>query len=262
MKLKYTKEMLEPLVRESTSFRQVIDKLGIRQGGGTQANLVRRIKAHGLDTSHFLGQAHGRGKLRVRLIASEVLVNNRTGRREHTDVLRRVMLESGVPYHCELCPNDGTWQGRPIVLEIDHRNGNNLDNRLENLRFLCPNCHSQQVTDGSKNIALREFEKKQGWVLKDSTTPTEFMAKHYEELANKVRERYPDMASMLERIADKVRSYLSMNKATVRVFVRADGQGATFYVQGDEECDAIAKVRDLARDLTKEAQEGTRFRLV
>lgn len=151
--MKYTKEVLEPIVQGSKSFAEVIRKFGLRQSGGTQANLVRWVKIYKIDVSHFTGQAHGRGKVSPqRKHWTEVLVlRSDEGRKEHAHVLRRAMIESGILYVCECCGNLPEWQGKPLVLQVDHKNGDNLDNRRRNVRFLCPNCHSQTANFGSKN---------------------------------------------------------------------------------------------------------------
>lgn len=58
----------------------------------------------------------------------------------------RILKENLIENKCAFCEIENEWQGKPIVLHLDHINGDSFDNRLENLRFLCPNCHSQTET--------------------------------------------------------------------------------------------------------------------
>ena len=143
----YTDEDLRTAVAGSTAYAGVLRSLSIPLNGGSHAYLARRIRAAGFDTSHFLGQAHNRGKRAPRLTPSEILVVRPPGsNRVHGHVLRRAMVACGVEERCLLCGCDGSWQGNPLRLVVDHINGDWLDNRLENLRFLCPNCHAQTST--------------------------------------------------------------------------------------------------------------------
>jgi hypothetical protein len=148
--MKYTKEVLEPIVRVSFSVAEVTRRMGLRNpNGGTNGHLSKVIKKLGLDTSHFRGKRNNWGPNHKggseRLTPEKVLVYNRFGveRKESTDSLRRAMIESGIPHICGTCGIGPEWHGKILVLQISHKNGNSLDNQKNNLHFQCPNCHSQ-----------------------------------------------------------------------------------------------------------------------
>ena len=139
---KYTREILQDAVRRSTSVAGVLRALDLPQAGGTHAHISRTIKAMGLDTSHFV-RHQGSGASR-RLRPDDILVRLLPGsKRAKPPLLMRALLEIGRPYRCEHCYNEGCWQGVPLRLEIDHIDGDYLNNEVWNLRFLCPNCHTQ-----------------------------------------------------------------------------------------------------------------------
>lgn len=69
-------------------------------------------------------------------------------------VKKRILRDSLIEYKCAFCDNVGEWNGKPLILQLDHINGVNTDNRLENLRFLCPNCHTQTETYAGKRTKL------------------------------------------------------------------------------------------------------------
>ena len=160
--MKYTKEILAEVVSKSYSVQDVMRKLGLNLAGGTHCHLTRRIKQFNLDTSHFLpfgkanaGTVHHGGSDKLHF--STILVRDRLhGRKEPTIKLRRAMLESGIPHRCAdyRCPlhKRPEWIDRPIVLQIDHIDGDWLNNERDNVRFLCPNCHAQTPNFGAKNI--------------------------------------------------------------------------------------------------------------
>lgn len=85
----------------------------------------------------------------IRLKDEDVFIANSTYARHH--IKRRIIEQKMLPYFCAECDNDGIHNGKTLVLQLDHINGINDDNRLENLRFLCPNCHSQEDTYAAKN---------------------------------------------------------------------------------------------------------------
>ncbi|MCZ4118851.1 HNH endonuclease [Streptomyces sp. H39-S7] len=141
-------DRLGPAVAKAVSLAGVLRHLGLPDNGGNRARVRSGIADYRLSCRHFTGQGHNRGKVSPkRRSAAEVLRHLETGSgRTKTTLLRRALDEVGVPHQCAACGVGDTWQGKRLVLEIDHSNGDRLDNRPKNLRYFCPSCHSQTET--------------------------------------------------------------------------------------------------------------------
>jgi hypothetical protein len=138
---------LRSAVVQSTSVSGALRVLQRPDNTRNRAQFRRLVAEHGIDTSHFLGQAHQRGRPNsAAKSADEVLVKRHGGRRTKTAVLRRALKEVGIPEQCDECGTGPKWFGLPMTLEIDHVNGDRNDDRRENLRLLCPNCHAVTST--------------------------------------------------------------------------------------------------------------------
>lgn len=139
-------DQLRSLVNSSTNLSDVIRAVGKEPNGGYHRWMAGRIKALGLDTSHFMGQGWCKGKefteRRARSL-EEVLVKGSTV--SSAELRRRLVREGLKEARCECC-GLSEWRGKPLPLQLDHINGDHTDNRLVNLRILCGNCHSQTET--------------------------------------------------------------------------------------------------------------------
>ena len=154
---KYSKEILTEAVCKSISVMDVLRNLGLKCTGGNHSHIKKRILTHCIDTSHFTGSRHNKGKKNPnRKKSSDILVVLDGDNRPKSYQLTRALLESNVNYTCVECGCDGTYNGKPITLHVDHIDGNWRDSRITNLRFLCPNCHSQTDTFGNKNARMAE----------------------------------------------------------------------------------------------------------
>jgi 5-methylcytosine-specific restriction endonuclease McrA len=150
----WTDEQLIEAVKASKSIFGVFRHLGRRIGGGAHYEMKRHISRLGIDTSHFTGQRWNTGmrggKRKDRVPLDVILVKDSTF--TNTARLKGRVLEAGLlKNECSECHLPPTWNGRPLVLRIDHINGDRGDHRLENLRILCPNCDAQTSTFAGRN---------------------------------------------------------------------------------------------------------------
>lgn len=141
--MKYTKEILDPVVQRSTSWAAVCRELGVKPMTGAQVHIKKRAVEFGIDFSHFLGARSNLGKsfpaARVTLaILDGYLVKGST---INSHRLKEYLWRLGLkPKACEDC-GITEWRGKPAPLDLDHVNDDHFDNRLENLRIRCANCH-------------------------------------------------------------------------------------------------------------------------
>jgi hypothetical protein len=157
--VRYTKEFLEPLVKESESRNQVLKKLGLLRNGNN-SNMIRRcIEEYNIDTSHFkLHKIDVNTYVKYDLKDLLVEKSNITSSKLKDKLYKEGLKER----KCVLCGQDENWRGKHMSLILDHINGVSDDNRLENLRIVCPNCNATLETHcrGANKLLQMEETKK------------------------------------------------------------------------------------------------------
>lgn len=141
-----SKDELKKIVESSQSLHEVLSKTGYSSCSGTNRETVKKkINEYNISTDHFRkGNKNG-----LKRSPDNIFIYNSSATQA---VLRRWFLKGNyIPYKCSICGLGHIWQGKELSLTLDHINGDNKDNRMENLRWVCPNCDRQLETFGSKN---------------------------------------------------------------------------------------------------------------
>ena len=137
------------IISESTTIKEVAEKIGYSSGRSARWRISDRILSDNLDVSHFRNWIQYKSIPTENLLVSDSKTNNQT-------IKKRVIEDGLLKYVCVSCGNTGEHNNKPLVLHMDHIDGNNKNNNLSNLRILCPNCHSQTNTYGGKNIKQKK----------------------------------------------------------------------------------------------------------
>lgn len=142
---KYEREAVESAIAKSISYRQALIILDKAPVGGNINHLRSLCVKWNIDTSHMKGKRHNSGKCskKKKDPVSRLIMRSKLDGRQMVAYLRAGLLALGRKHECEDCGLTDQWNGKPIGLEIDHKDGKFWNDTPENLRFLCPNCHSQ-----------------------------------------------------------------------------------------------------------------------
>ena len=153
---KMPKDQLEHLIAQSSTFTEILAAFGLQNHGGNNQTLLQRVSFEGLDISGLKTRRNQKRGLTSRgrtQPLEQYLVEN--GR--HDIRIKDRLIKTGLLVNrCALCPVGPEWENKPLVLVLDHINGVGNDNRIENLRLLCPNCNSQTATFAGRNLPKRD----------------------------------------------------------------------------------------------------------
>ena len=145
----FSDEEFSQFVQKSLSYADVLKKCGyLTKSSSTYSKIKERIEKLQLSTDHFVLSKKSEDK--VQRTPENIFIKGSTA---HQKTLRKYFINGEyVPYKCSICGQLPIWNDKPLTLILDHINGINNDDRLENLRWVCPNCNQQLPTTGSKNI--------------------------------------------------------------------------------------------------------------
>ena len=169
------------IVSESSSLVNCLYNLGYNAVSGSVSQLVKqRIVQLNLDTSHFSNKSINK----VVRTPENIFIENSTA---DQSTLRRFYKNGNyTEYKCSICNQEPFWNGKKLTLILDHVNGKNHDDRLENLRWVCPNCNQQLDTTGGKNQSHKEHQIN---LCQNCGTPISKTAKHCIKCSHLLRQQ-------------------------------------------------------------------------
>lgn len=223
---KLSDEQFVELLKKSSTISEVLFKLGYTVKGNSwgYSQVKRRMDDLNLDYSIFKGKSAVIKTGRLNNVRKEDILKENC--KHQRTVLRRYIIKNNlIPYKCAIC-GCTEWQGKTLSLELDHINGINNDNRLENLRFLCPNCHSQTSTYGSRNQQLNSSE----YDISD-------------DLRKMVEKKYDEVKSV-----KRVSSILGIRRCVVTKIVNESGQmhsNQKYIIRYDKDWNELARYGSL-----------------
>jgi Zn finger protein HypA/HybF involved in hydrogenase expression len=146
------KEKIQELIDNSSTMVEILKTLGFNAYSGNHRTLNARIKSDGLSLVKFKENKKiylEKKRLGKEIPIQDIFTKNST---YHRNSLKIRLVRDGIKeYKCEKCGNLGEWHGEKLILQLEHKNGISNDNRIQNLCFLCPNCHSQTKTYSGRN---------------------------------------------------------------------------------------------------------------
>lgn len=149
------KEYISNVVAKHQTYTDIIKDLGLQVKSGNFQTLLKYIKIYNINISHLNGKEIAYNKLKLankkKLLSNENYFIKDVFRNNHT-TKKRILTSKLKKYECAECNHPPTWNGKELILQLDHIDGDRFNNLLENLRFLCPNCHSQTETYGGSNL--------------------------------------------------------------------------------------------------------------
>lgn len=143
-------DKLREAVKNNISIAAVLEAMGFRPSGGNYASVRKWVKHLNIDVSHFKGQRHGKSGFKTQIPLDEILVEY--SNYSSSQLKKRLIKEGLLKDECCKCGQKPFWNEQVLVLQLDHINGIHTDNRIDNLRILCPNCHAQTTTFNRKKF--------------------------------------------------------------------------------------------------------------